>query len=107
MLNQTFLFSGQLWQLFEVSQILEFLRGIMRFVLWTKRKYLQSFGINGALPAVGNIKFLPGNYFTGNMRKKQDQGNLRNILLISPSFLACINHGISSYITAVDLLMPS
>ena len=26
MLHQTFLFSGQLWQLFEVSQILEFLR---------------------------------------------------------------------------------
>ena len=26
MLNQTFLFLGQLWQLFEVSQILEFLR---------------------------------------------------------------------------------
>ena len=26
MLHQTFLFLGQLWQLFEVSQILEFLR---------------------------------------------------------------------------------
>ena len=26
MLNRTFLFLGQLWQLFEVSQILEFLR---------------------------------------------------------------------------------
>ena len=26
MLQQTFLFLGQLWQLFEVSQILEFLR---------------------------------------------------------------------------------
>ena len=26
MLRQTFLFLGQLWQLFEVSQILEFLR---------------------------------------------------------------------------------
>ena len=26
MLHQTFLFSGQLWQLFEVSQFLEFLR---------------------------------------------------------------------------------
>ena len=29
MLNQTFLFLGQLWQLFEVSQILEFLRLIL------------------------------------------------------------------------------
>ena len=29
MLNQTFLFLGQLWQLFEVSQILEFLRYIV------------------------------------------------------------------------------
>ena len=28
MLHQTFLFLGQLWQLFEVSQILEFLRYI-------------------------------------------------------------------------------
>ena len=26
MLHQTFLFLGQLWQLFEVSQIIEFLR---------------------------------------------------------------------------------
>ena len=29
MLHQTFLFLGQLWQLFEVSQILEFLRYIL------------------------------------------------------------------------------
>ena len=29
MLHQTFLFLGQLWQLFEVSQILEFLRYFM------------------------------------------------------------------------------
>ena len=28
MLHQTFLFLGQLWQLFEVSQILDFLRYI-------------------------------------------------------------------------------
>ena len=28
MLHQTFLFLGQLWQLFEVSQILEFLRHV-------------------------------------------------------------------------------
>ena len=31
MLHQTFLFLGQLWQLFEVSQILEFLRYIHLF----------------------------------------------------------------------------
>ena len=30
MLHQTFLFLGQLWQLFEVSQILEFLRYIIQ-----------------------------------------------------------------------------
>ena len=29
MLHQTFLFLGQLWQLFEVSQILEFLRYLL------------------------------------------------------------------------------
>ena len=38
MLHQTFLFLGQLWQLFEVSQSLEFLRyavcGIGYFNLW-------------------------------------------------------------------------
>ena len=32
MLHQTFLFLGQLWQLFEVSQILEFLRYMSFFV---------------------------------------------------------------------------
>ena len=31
MLHQTFLFLGQLWQLFEVSQILEFLRYYIPF----------------------------------------------------------------------------
>ena len=30
MLHQTILFLGQVWQLFEVSQILEFLRYIMK-----------------------------------------------------------------------------
>ena len=34
MLHQTFLFLGQLWQLFEVSQILEFLR----LYRWHSRK---------------------------------------------------------------------
>ena len=37
MLHQTFLFLGQLWQLFEVSQILEFLR------------YCYTFNLNSAL----------------------------------------------------------
>ena len=35
MLHQTFLFLGQLWQLFEVSQILEFLRYLVAHLLYT------------------------------------------------------------------------
>ena len=31
MLHQTFLLLGQLWQLFEVSQILEFLRYVIKY----------------------------------------------------------------------------
>ena len=33
MLHQTFLFLGQLWQLFEVSQILEFLRYVSGYTV--------------------------------------------------------------------------
>ena len=33
MLHQTFVFLGQLWQLFEMSQILEFLRYALEFYL--------------------------------------------------------------------------
>ena len=34
MLHQTFLFLGRLWQLFEVSQILEFLRYTADAITW-------------------------------------------------------------------------
>ena len=37
MLHQTFLFLGQLWQLYEVSQILEFLRYIINLLLLLKQ----------------------------------------------------------------------
>ena len=36
MLHQTFLFLGQLWQLFEVSQILEFLRYMYNTIMLPK-----------------------------------------------------------------------
>ena len=50
MLHQTFLFLGQLWQLFEVSQILEFLRyqeflrGIHLFTFDIKFAFFALFG---------------------------------------------------------------
>ena len=37
MLHQTFLFLGELWQLFEVSQILEFLRYVQLNYIWYDR----------------------------------------------------------------------
>ena len=40
MLHQTFLFSGQLWQLFEVSQILEFLRYYILLFVFSIKKCL-------------------------------------------------------------------
>ena len=46
MLHQTFLFLGQLWQLFEVSQILEFLR------------YLQNYIFRGSNSAIFGFPFL-------------------------------------------------
>ena len=42
MLHQTFLFLGQLWQLFEVSQILEFLR----YVIARTKLYLGFADVN-------------------------------------------------------------
>ena len=41
MLHQTFLFLGQLWQLFEVSQILEFLRYITAYFLFQLHKQMR------------------------------------------------------------------
>lgn len=39
------------------------------------------FGIHGALPAIGNIKFLPGNYFTGKSEKKIRSGKPKKYLV--------------------------
>ena len=58
MLHQTFLFSGQLWQLFEVSQILEFLRYLltasaavtllsMRFTWYSKASMMSQIKLTG------------------------------------------------------------
>ena len=48
MLHQTFLFLGQLWQLFEVSQILEFLRyHFPRHLCHTKSGMTQSVAHKG------------------------------------------------------------
>ena len=50
MLHQTFLFLGQLWQLFEVSQILEFLR------LWLCSYLLSScYGISNVRFVINQI----------------------------------------------------
>ena len=56
MLHQTFLFLGQVWQLFEVSQILEFLRYMMKkqedrvytvdFLMYTAVKYNSLYPID-------------------------------------------------------------
>ena len=43
MLHLTFLFLGQLWQLFEVSQILEFLRYARKFIKGTMYKLNGNF----------------------------------------------------------------
>ena len=48
MLHQTFLFLGQLWQLFDVSQIVEFLRysliSLFTFLIWCSAIYLTGNG---------------------------------------------------------------
>ena len=51
MLHQTFLFLGQLWQLFEVSQILEFLRYLLYYYLFMNNYrllnvYCEIFGMS-------------------------------------------------------------
>ena len=47
MLHQTFLFLGQLWQLFEVSQILEFLR-----YKWSLFICVQTTFVQNAIPVI-------------------------------------------------------
>ena len=70
MLHQTFLFLGQLWQLFEVSQILEFLR----YSLWL---YI-------IIIFQGDLESYP--WYHGQITRQQADSRLKQIAMVGHCF---------------------
>ena len=72
MLHQTFLFLGQLWQLFEVSQILEFLRYADILLTYTKDTDISRYLCSSWQDCFCNFTILSNKFFDPRLEMELD-----------------------------------